>query len=238
MAEVVLHTPLVPWRKDDGRFSEPSIWLKPEILQPVTSFKIRGIFWAVASLDEEARANGVATVSAGNTAQALAWAARHFGTTARCLMPETAPRPKIEMVRALGGEPVLVPGDEVFRFLKQHLWLTERPWSEQTFVHPWTDPLVAAGHASLGLEIADDLPQVETVFVPVGGGGLLAGVGSAVRARCPKARIIAVEPEGCPALKAALDRGAPCDVACETICDGVGGPLHHRRDVPTARAVL
>ena len=111
-------------------------------------------------------------------------------------MPESAPRTKIDAVRAWGGEPVLVPTAEVFRFLKEHGWEQE-PYA---FIHPWTNRDVMTGHGSLGLEIAEDLPDVDTVLVPVGGGGLLAGVGSALRAVKPDVRILAVEPEGCPGL--------------------------------------
>jgi threonine dehydratase len=217
---VVLHTPLVPLLAADGSRVEPPILLKPEIHQVVTSFKIRGVYNAVACMTDEQRSRGVMTVSAGNTAQALAWAARAFSVPARSLMPETAPRTKIERVRAMGAEPILVPVDEVFAFLKQHRWL-EQPYA---FVHPWTDRDVLIGHGSLGLEIADDLVGVDSVYLPVGGGGLLGGTASALLARQPSVRIVAVEPEGCPALKTALDRGRPVEVACNTICDGIAVP--------------
>ena len=217
IGEVILHTPLVPLHS----FEEPSdIFLKPEIHQAVTSFKIRGIFYAVASLGEEERRRGVSTVSAGNTAQALAWAARTFGISARSLMPETAPRSKIDAVRAYGATPVLVPVEEVFRFLREHGW-EEEPYS---FIHPWTNPDVMTGHGSLGLEILADMPDVETVFVPVGGGGLIAGVGSALKAVQPSVKVVAVEPKGCPSLHASLKAGKPASVDCRTICDGVAVP--------------
>lgn len=215
---IIVHTPLVPYRHADG--TPTRILLKPEILQPVTSFKLRGLFHAVASLSPLERAQGVSTVSAGNTAQALAWAARHFGVAARSVMPETAPSTKIEAVRALGGTPVLVPTPEVFAYLKEHRWQSE-PFA---FIHPWTNSDVLTGHASLGLEIAQDCPEVATVFLPVGGGGLLAGTASALRALCPAVRIVAVEPEGCPALATALERGQPVEVACHTCCDGIAVP--------------
>ena len=217
---VVLHTPLVPLLAEDGSCVEPPIMLKPEIHQVVTSFKIRGVYNAVASLSEEERSRGVMTVSAGNTAQALAWAARSFGIEASSLMPETAPTTKIERVRAMGARPILVPVDEVFGFLKEHRWRGE-PYS---FIHPWTDRNVLVGHGSLGLEIADDLPQVDTVYLSVGGGGLLAGTASALTARRSSVRVVAVEPETCPALATALDRGRPVEVACNTISDGIAVP--------------
>jgi threonine dehydratase len=190
------------------------------VLQPVTSFKLRGVFHAVASLDDAVRRRGISTVSAGNTAQALAWCGRHFGVAARSIMPETAPRTKVDAVRALGGTPVLVPREEVFRYMRERLWQDE-PYA---YVCPWTDPRVHAGHGTIGLEIVDDAPDVETVFVPVGGGGLLCGVGSALAALRPEVRIVAVEPAGCPAFHASLEAGRPVSVECETICDGVAVP--------------
>jgi threonine dehydratase len=135
-------------------------------------------------------------------------------------MPETAPTPKIEAVKAYGGTPVLVPISEVFRFLQDHLWEQET----YSFIHPWTNRQVMIGHGSLGLEIMDDAPDVDTVFIPVGGGGLMGGVGSAIKAVNPSVRIYAVEPEGCPKLRSAVDHGQPVTVECRTICDGVAVP--------------
>jgi len=217
LAEVVVRTPLVPLPGFEG---PAGILIKPEVLQPAGSFKIRGIYHAVACMEEEVRARGISTVSAGNTAKALAWAGRHFGVAARSLMPDTAPKTKIEAVRALGGEPVLVPTAEVFRYLKEHGWEDEA----QAFVHPWTNRDVMTGHGSMGLEIVEDCPEVETVYLPVGGGGLMGGVGSAVKAVRPSVRIVAVEPEGCPALHASLAAGRPTSVECKTMCDGVAVP--------------
>ncbi|MCP3982331.1 MAG: pyridoxal-phosphate dependent enzyme [bacterium] len=217
LESVVVRTPIVPLHDYAGG---SGILLKPEIHQPVTSFKIRGVFHAVASLDPMARSHGVSTVSAGNTAQALAWAARHFGVPARALMPETAPSVKIDAFRAYGGEPVLVPVDELFRYLKQHAWENE-PWA---FVHPWTNRDLMVGHGSLGLEVVEQVPDVRTVWIPVGGGGLIGGVGSALKAIDPRIRVVAVEPEGCPALHESLRRGRPVTVSCRTMCDGVAVP--------------
>jgi threonine dehydratase len=135
-------------------------------------------------------------------------------------MPDTAPLPKIEAVKAYGGIPVLKPISEVFRFLQEHLWEQE-PYS---FIHPWINRQVMIGHGSLGLEIMDDAPDIDAVFIPVGGGGLLGGVGSAIKAVNSAVRIFAVEPEGCPALRSAVDHGQPITVECKTICDGVAVP--------------
>ena len=217
LKSIIVHTPLITYH---GGNDEPQILLKPEIFQAVNSFKLRGVFNAVASLSPEEKNRGLSTVSAGNTAQALAWSARHFGISARSIMPDTAPLPKIEAVKAYGGIPVLKPISEVFRFLQEHLWEQE-PYS---FIHPWTNRQVMIGHGSLGLEIMDDAPDIDTVFIPVGGGGLLGGVGSAIKAINPAVRIFAVEPEGCPALRSAVDHGQPITVECKTICDGVAVP--------------
>jgi threonine dehydratase len=224
----VRHTPLVPV---DERFHAEDLYLKLETFQPVGSFKLRGVFNAVAALSETERRRGVSTVSAGNTAQALAWSARRFSVPARSLMPETAPSAKIEAVRAYGGEPVLVPVAEVFRYLREEGWKDE-PYA---FIHPWTNRDVMTGHASLGLEILEELPEVETVLVPVGGGGLLAGVGAALRAAKPSVRVVAVEPEGCPALHRSLEAGRPMEVDCRTICDGVAVPYITEEMFPVLR---
>ena len=230
MRAIVVHTPLVPLHSYDDR---RDILLKPEIHQPVTSFKIRGVFNAVASLDPKDRARGLSTVSAGNTAQALAWCGRHFGVAARSIMPDTAPATKIEAVERYGGQPVLVPIDQVFRFLKEHLWEQE-PYA---FIHPWTNRNVMMGHGSIGLEIMADLPEVDTVYVPVGGGGLISGVGSALKAIKPAVRVIAVEPEGCPALHESFRQGKPASVECQTICDGVVGDSKDRMRSTTANGL-
>jgi threonine dehydratase len=215
--DVVRHTPLVPLHE---AFGAGEVYLKLETFQAIGSFKLRGIYNAVACLSESERMRGMSTVSAGNTAQALAWSARRFGVSARSLMPESAPRAKIDAVRAYGGEPVLVSVPELFRYLEERGWERE-PFA---FIHPWTNRDVMTGHGSLGLEIVEDLPEVETVLVPVGGGGLLAGAGAALTLKKPEVRIIAVEPEGCCALHRSLEAGKPVRVDCRTICDGVAVP--------------
>ncbi|MEE3371202.1 MAG: pyridoxal-phosphate dependent enzyme [Planctomycetota bacterium] len=217
LRDIIQPTPLIPLHRYQG---DSDILLKAEIHQPVHSFKIRGVWHAVASLNEQRRQAGVSTVSAGNTAQALAWAAQRFGVSARSLMPDSAPASKIKAVEAYGGEPVLVPVDELFRYLREHLWEQE-PYA---FIHPWTDRDVLVGHGTIGLEIHNELPEVDTVLIPVGGGGLLGGVASALKSLRPQVRIIAVEPESCPALARSLDAGKPVSVPCNTICDGVAVP--------------
>jgi len=229
--DVIIRTPLVPLR---AYGNDLDILLKPEIHQAVGSFKLRGIYNAVICLTDQERRRGLSTVSAGNTALALAWAARHFGVSARSLMPDTAPRTKIAAVRAYGATPVLVPVQELFRYLREHGWESE-PY---TFIHPWTDRNVRTGHGSIGLEIMADCPEVDTVFVSVGGGGLIAGVASAVKAIRPAVKVIAVEPEGCPSLHASFEAGRPASVECHTICDGVAVPYITEEMYPLLRELV
>ena len=229
--DVIVETPLVPLHSFE---STSDILLKPEIHQAVTSFKMRGVFNAVAALGDDERQKGLSTVSAGNTAQALAWAARYFGVSARSLMPETAPRSKIEAVRAYGATPVLVPVEELFRYLREHGWESE-PY---VYIHPWTNQNVMIGHASIGLEIFADCPDVDSVFVSVGGGGLIAGVASALKALKPSVKVIGVEPEGCPSLHASFEAGKPASVDCNTICDGVAVPYITEEMFPLLRELV
>ena len=229
LAKVLPRTPCVR-SKTTGIEWKP-ISLKLETFQPVGSFKIRGILHCVAAMTDAERQRGLLTVSAGNTAQALAWAGRHFGVRAESVMPETAPSNKIEAVHRLGGTTRLMPMHEVFRFMKEELW-TDEP---SAFVHPWTDTDVACGHGSLGLEILTDVPDVDSVYVPVGGGGLLAGVGAALKASRPEVRVVAVEPEGCPSFTRSLAAGHPVEVDCNTICDGVAVPYTTEQMFPILR---
>jgi threonine dehydratase len=198
--------------------STSNIFLKLETLQPIGSFKIRPVFNAVAAKSDEERQRGLLTTSSGNTAQALAWSARYFGTTARSLMPDTAPRIKVKAMQEYGGTPELIPGAEVFRFMSEELWTNE----PNTFIHPWRE---MAGSGTIGLEILEDMPDVETIYIPAGGGGLLGGIGSAIKSLKPSVRVVAVEPAGCCALTRSLEAGQPTSVTCQTICDGVAVPI-------------
>ena len=229
----VVRTPLLPLRSYSG--AEPDILLKPETLQPVTSFKIRGAYNWASSLTDEQRSRGLSTVSAGNTAQAVAYAARLVGASARSRLPDTTPRAKIDAINAYGMEPVLMPGDELFD------WMLSAGWEDEsyTFLHPWVEPLMVAGSATVGLEIHQDLPDVDTVFVSVGGGGLICGVGSALKALNPDVRIVAVQPEACAPLRASLSAGAPVWVDAQpTLCDGLGVPLVTDEMWPLLRSVV
>jgi len=228
---VVIRTPLIPLHAPDD---DADLLLKLETCQPIGSFKVRGVFHAVASLSDHARNAGLLTVSAGNTAQALAWCGRRFGVAATSLMPDTAPRTKVNAVKALGGTPELVPVAEVFRFLKQDGWRDRR----EAFVHPWTDPTLHTGHATIALELLEDRADLDTVYVPVGGGGLLGGVGPALKQLKPSLRIVAVEPAGCPSLHSSLAAGRPVEVDCKTCCDGVAVPYITDQMFPILRDIV
>lgn len=181
---VALHTPLLRW--DDRT------WLKPESLQPVGAFKMRGAYNAVASLTDEERARGVVTYSSGNHAQAVARAARLLGAHATIVMPEDAPPVKVEGVRRDGAE-IVVAGRTGEERHAVALGLVER--DGRVMIEPYDDRRIIAGQGTCGLEIAEDLPQVTSVLIPVSGGGLSAGIATAIKALAPNARVIGVEPE-------------------------------------------
>ncbi len=231
LREIVVHTPLVPLHNYDHR---TDILIKPEIHQVVTSFKIRGVFNAVAALKPKERAKGLSTVSAGNMAQALAWTGRYFDVPTKSIMPESAPKTKIEAVQRYGGEPVLVSTEEVFRFLQEHLWEQE----PETFIHPWTNRNVMIGHGTIGLEIFEDQSDIDTVFVPVGGGALISGIASAIKNLNTSVRLVAVEPKGCAALTESLKQDKPATVDCKTICDGVAIPYITEELFPILKDVI
>lgn len=212
----------------------PDLLLKVETLLPTNSFKARGVGYAAFALGRERAGAGLSTVSAGNTALALAWAAARLGVTARSLLPDTAPAAKVEAFRAAGGIPRPVPVPELFRFLRERRYERE-PFA---FVHPWTEPLVHRGHASLAVEILAAAPDLESLFVPVGGGGLLTGVAGALKDRLPALRVFAVEPAGCCALRASLAAGRAVAVPCETICDGAAVPYLTEALYPALAALV
>ncbi|MEV0152875.1 threonine/serine dehydratase [Micromonospora sp. NPDC050686] len=183
LAGAVLRTPLVPapWDGD--------LWLKPESLQPVGSFKLRGATHAVARLDPAARSRGVVTHSSGNHGQALAYAARTFGVPCTVVVPDGAPRVKVDRMRALGADVRLVPPARRLAEAERVVAATGA-----TLVPPFDDRRIIAGQGTVGLEIVADLPDVDVVLVPVGGGGLSAGVATAVAALRPSAVVVGVEP--------------------------------------------
>jgi threonine dehydratase len=186
---VITRTPLIRLIHDVA--GAPEIWLKLENLQPINAFKLRGAANAVALLSADERSKGVWTISAGNAGQGVAYAARAAGIPCTVVVIETAPETKIERMRALGATLVKAPFDACWRAMEERAF----PGVEGTFVHPFDDHDFIAGNASIGLEILEDLPTVKTVFTAIGGGGLITGVASAIRAVAPDVRILGAEPE-------------------------------------------
>ncbi len=215
---IVLRTPLVKLRHDGD---SPEVWLKLENLQPINSFKLRGAANAVAMLSPEARSKGVWTISAGNAGQGVAFAARGFGVPCTVVAIETAPETKVERMRKLGARILKAPFDACWRAMEERVF----PSVEGTFVHPFDDHDFIAGNASIGLEILEDLPTVRTVIASVGGGGLLVGVGSAIRKSAPGVRIVGAEPEtAAPAAASFAARAARTfDGWQASFVDGAGG---------------
>jgi threonine dehydratase len=216
IAESIVRTPLV--RLNVGAPGE--IYLKLETLQPIGSFKLRGALNAMRTLSPEALSRGVYTASAGNMAQGVAWGARELGIPCVVIMPDTAPRTKVDAVERLGAEIIHLPYDDWWQTLADH----GRAGVDGTFIHPVADHAVIAGNGTVGLEIVEDLPDVDTVLVPFGGGGLVSGIATAVRALAPSAKIFGCEVGTSTPLSAALAARAP--VAVERIpsfVDGIGG---------------
>src|SRR5829696_7219077 len=213
---VAVRTPLVPF----GR-PERGHWLKAESLQPIGAFKIRGAYVAAAALTEGERARGLITYSSGNHAQGVARAARLFGVPAVIVMPSDAPAVKRARVEADGAEVVIVGTASDERRIVAETIASERGL---TVIPPFDDPRIVAGQATVGLEIAEGMPDVAAVLVPIGGGGLAAGVAAAIRALAPSARLIGVEPELAADAQASLAAGEivawPADLVSRTIADG------------------
>ena len=211
------------------------LYLKCESFQKTGSFKARGALNKVLSLSAAERGRGLVTVSAGNHAAAVAWAARMAGCSAVVVMPTDAPASKMDAVRGYGAEIVLHP-DRPTLFDK----LNEvREARGLTFVHPFDDPVVLAGAGTCGLEIAEDAPDLDLVVIPVGGGGLMGGVASAIRQAQLRARIIAVELEAGPGLAPALAAGKPIPVKRpDTIADGMTPPFVGALAVAIAREAV
>jgi threonine dehydratase len=202
IAGTVLRTPLV---KLDAGTSAPEIYLKLENLQPTNAYKIRGGANAVARLSDEQRARGVWTISAGNAGQGVAYAARAFGVPCTVVAIETAPQTKLDRMRALGAEIVPVSYEIAWRAAEAH----EFEGMDGTFIHPFDNHDFIAGHGTMGLEIVEELPEVRTVIAAIGGGGLITGVGSAVKALKPDVKVMGAEPETAAPYAYSLAHGGP-----------------------------
>lgn len=205
---VAVRTPLLRSEALEALCGQP-VWLKPEQLQRGGAFKFRGAYTYIAQLSEADRARGVVTGSSGNHGQAVALAAKMFGIPATIVMPTTVPRAKRTGAERLGARCFYVGTTTAERLAKAE---ELRAAEGLTFVPPFDDPTIIAGQGTLGLEVAEDLPQVGTIIVQVGGGGLASGVAVAARALAPNARLIGVEPEGSPKLTRAREAGAPVTI--------------------------
>lgn len=195
------------------------IYLKPENLQVTGSFKVRGAAYMISQLSAEEKAKGVIACSAGNHAQGVALAAKKSGIKATICLPAGAPISKVEATRSYGAEICLVPGvyDDAYEYA-----LKLRDEKGMTFVHPFDNPLVIAGQGTIGLEILNELPDVEQVIVPVGGGGLASGVAYAIKQLCPNVRVIGVQAEGAPSMvRSVHDHKIECLNEVHTIADGI-----------------
>jgi threonine dehydratase len=221
IAGTVHRTPLLPSRTLSDRVGAP-IWLKCENLQKTGAFKVRGALNRLLTLSDEERARGVSTVSAGNHAQAVAWAASAAGVPSTVVMMEHASPTKVRASRAYGAE-VILHGDATAAFAKVHEVSAERGL---TFVHPFDDPEVVAGHASCGLEILEDLPEVGTILVPVGGGGLSSSITAAAALSGASVDVWGVEPTGAAAMHRSLEVGHAVHLeTVDTVADGLGAPM-------------
>jgi threonine dehydratase len=213
-----VRTPLVRLYADsvpDGT----ELYCKLECLQPINSFKIRGATNAIRRAEPQQRARGLVTASAGNMAQGVAWAARELGVPATIAVPEHAPEAKLAAIERLGGRVLKLPYDDWWNVI-----VTSRvDGVEGLFVHPVQDEGVMAGNGTIGLEILEDLPDVDAVVIPYGGGGLTVGIASAIRAQRPQTKIYTAEPETGAALHGALEAGGPVEVQyTPSFVDGSG----------------
>jgi threonine dehydratase len=221
--DLVIRTPLIRLELPDALVPSAAteIFLKLETLQPIGSFKIRGAHNAVRQLSDDERREGVWTVSAGNAGQGVALAARHAGIPCAVMVIDTAPRTKIEAIRRFGATIVPATYDECWRTVESHA----SPRMRGRFIHPFDDDRFIAGNATLGLEIIEDLPRVDAIVGAVGGGGLLSGVASAVKALKPDTRIIAAEPETAAPFATSVRNGCASrfDEWRASFVDGAGG---------------
>ena len=231
VATHIARTPLLTSRSLGERIGARA-FLKAENLQRTGSFKPRGAVNAILGLTAEQRKNGIVTMSAGNAAQAIAYAGRAVGAKVTVAMPQSAPKTKVEATRGYGAEIVFAPDMLGLRALVKEI--QERQGSY--FLHPYDDDGMIAGHGSCALEILDDLPDADLFVVGVGGGGLISGIAVAVAAKRPGARVIGVEPKGADAVRKALDAGSPVPMErVQTIADGLAAPIAGVRNLEIIR---
>jgi threonine dehydratase len=210
-----------------------ALHLKAELFQKTGSFKVRGVINKIRQLSTSEIARGFITLSAGNHGAALAWAAAQVGSTATVVMPAHAVPAKIDAIRAYGGKPVLVD--------KVSLEEVARIQAERglTFVHPFDDPAIIAGHATLGIEILEDLPDPDAVIVPIGGGGLISGVAAAIKLSRPHTQVIGVEPTGADVMSRSLAAGRVETMdAPKSVADGLAAPFAGEHTFAHVRAFV
>jgi threonine dehydratase len=231
IAGSILRTPLVRFEHEGER----ALYLKLENLQPIGSFKLRGASNAMAIAERATLAQGVYTASAGNMAQGVAWNARRLGIPCTVVVPDSAPRAKLDAIERFGARLLPVPYARWWQVLVEHTF----PGLAGLFIHPVSDPAVIAGNATIGLELLEDLPDLATAIVPYGGGGLSTGIACALRALRPEARTFAAEVETAAPLSAALAAGRPTPIEHRTsFVDGIGGRGILEEMWPLAASVL
>ena len=214
---LVLRTPIVRLNAD----ADMEIYLKLENLQPTGSFKVRGACNAIALAGPAAKSRGVYTCSAGNMAQALAWQAKQNGIPCSVIVPDNAPETKLQAIKRYGATIVQVSFDEVWKVVTTHRY---GPLDGSIFIHPFSDERMIAGNGTIGLEILEDIPDVDSVVIPFGGGGLTAGIATAIHQRKPTTRVYAVEPETAAPLAASFSSGKAMEVnRIPSFVDGIGG---------------
>jgi threonine dehydratase len=231
ISPVALRTPLVRYNTD----APVELYLKLENLQPIGSFKIRGAANVMARTPREQLQRGVLTASAGNMAQGVAFCARRMGIRATIVAPETAPATKVAAVERMGGHVIKVPFADWWRTFETRSY----PGVEATFIHAFDDPDVMAGNGTIGLELLEDLPDLEAVVIPWGGGGLSCGIAAVLRARAPHVRIYAAEIETAAPLAASLAAGEPRTVEyTPSFVDGIGSKMVFPRMFEQGRQLL
>jgi threonine dehydratase len=216
----VHETPLLSATRLGHRAGGIRLALKCESMQRTGSFKARGALNAMMQLSDAERAKGVVTMSAGNHAQALAWAATTVGAECVTVMPAHASASKVAATKGYGGKVEIVEGEMIRVFQRAEQIASEG----RVMVHPFMDPRVAAGQGTVALEILAQSKDPDAVIVPIGGGGLIAGVATVIKAARPNVRVIGVEPEGAPTMRTSLDAGSPQTIAVRTVADGLAGP--------------
>jgi threonine dehydratase len=217
------------------RLGDDRVYLKAEHLQRTGSFKPRGMVNRVASLSAEDRARGIVTISAGNAAQGYAYAGAAAGVAVTVVMPETANPTKVAATRGYGAEVILEGATTTEAFAALDRIRAERGL---VLCHPFDDPDVIAGHGAVGLEILEDVPDVDVVVVAIGGGGLISGVAAAVKQRRPSARVYGVEPDLADSMRRSLAAGEVVRVAATSVADGLNAPSAGEWTLPLVRAFV